>query len=137
MVAAISGSTMRSGTSTTPRDGEAQGDAVRDREGGDDAHHGQSRRQRQQRKQEQHVVEAAQDVLDAEAEVGTNRACRPALRRSVACDGNAHQAVLLLEHHLPGAARPLNVGDRVMVGAEHGVDAVAKIERLRIGAAHA
>src|SRR6266567_2790247 len=60
--------------------------------------------------------------------MATSESRRPALRRSVACYGNAHQAVLLLEYHLLGAARPLNVGDRVMVCAEHGVDAVTNRE---------
>ena len=77
---------------------------------------------------EQQVVEAKKDVLYAEAEIGNERACRPAVRRSVAGYGNAHQAVLLLEYYLLCAARPLNVGDRVMVGTEHGVDAVTNRE---------
>jgi hypothetical protein len=37
---------------------------------------------------EQHMVEAEQNVLDADTEVGSERACRPTFRCSVGCDGN-------------------------------------------------
>src|SRR5262249_60324643 len=74
------------------------------------------------------MVEAKEYVLDAETEVGGERVCRPALRLCVGGDGDVRLAMLALEHHLFGAAGPLNVGDGVMVGAEHGVAAVSHRE---------
>ena len=89
--------------------------------------------------QEQQMVDAADDVLDTEAKIENELACRSALRRRLACYGNARLALALFEYHLPGAARPLDVGDRVMVDAEQGVDAVANREiayRRRAGIEH-
>ena len=69
--------------------------------------------------------DAADDVLDTKAKIENELAHRSALRRRLACHGNARLALALFEYHLPGTARPLNVSDRVMVDAEQGVDAVA------------
>src|SRR5215813_12578554 len=78
------------------------------------------------------MVEAQEYVLNAETEVGGERVyervCRPALWLCFGGDGDVRLAMLALEHHLFGAAGPLNVGDGVMVGAEHGVAAVSHRE---------
>ena len=73
------------------------------------------------------MVDAADDV-DAKAKIENERARRRTVGRSVTCYGDARRALPLLEHHLRGAAGPLNVGDRVMVDAEYGVDAIANRE---------
>src|ERR1700760_5182602 len=70
------------------------------------------------------MVDAADYVLDAKAEIEDELARRCALWRGVGRYGDACEALALLEHHLVGPTRPLDVGDRVMIGAEQGVDAV-------------
>ncbi len=85
------------------------------------------------------MIDAADDVLDTEPKIEDELAGRPVLRRSAARYDYASRALPLLEYHLPGATRPLDVGDRVVVAAEQGIDSVADRQgayRPRTGIEH-
>ena len=103
---------------------EREREAVGDRERGDDAEQRpEAAAAQQQRGEEQEMVVAGEDVLDAQAkEPGI-----PVRRRALA-DGHAAFARGRFEGELLDAAGPLHLGQRVVIGAEGVEEIVADVE---------